>query len=342
MNKLAVVFVGVVALVVGIALGSAQRTGQSTKLAGPTNTRVYAMNAAISAMPFWVEPRRTWLKIGSVTPGLQTIFGGPTDSDPGKQIEELEALIAKKVNGIVVFSTDPKALVPTIDKAVDQGIPVVTVFADLPESKRLAYVGANQVESAKAVANQVIKDFPDRVKPNAKVLISFGKAGAEDQDKRRQGIEEVIKGKMQLVNPVVDDYESNKAAEAVRAALTLNPDIKFIFGCDSQSAIGAISALKELGKKPGDVIVTGWDSDEIVVKQIKGTDGNVGWIHATAVLYSSYMVQVCFSLLEANHFGYLHPDLHPQKLNTPTFPQTIQIPMKIVTAANVDDYLGKE
>ena len=84
-----------------------------------------------------------------------------------------EAAPAKKADGVVVFSTDPKALVPTINKAVDKGIPVVTVFADVPQSKRLAYVGANQTESAKALANQVINDFPDRVKPSAKVLICF-------------------------------------------------------------------------------------------------------------------------------------------------------------------------
>lgn len=325
----------------GVTLQKLRSPDKSTAITKSQHIRTYAMNVALGTLPFWSEPRQTWQKIGRAIPDLKTIFGGPTDSDPAKQIEELETLISQGVDGIVVFSADPHALVPTINKAVDKGIPVVTVFADVPKSKRFAYVGANQVESARSLANLVTNDFSERVKPDAKVLISFGKVGAQDQDERRHGFEEAVKGKMRLVNPVVDDYQPDKAAEAIRAAMSLNPDIKFIFGCDSQSAIGAISALKEMGKKPGDVIVTGWDSEPVVMKEIKTARQGSAWIYATAVLPSCYMIQMCFSLLEAAHFGYLRPDTPArQKTDLPAVPQIIEIPMKIVSPHNVDNELS--
>lgn len=345
-NRKPLVVVGILALALGLVIGTALQTywtpNKPSEGAKSNSERVYAMNAAISSMPFWSEPKQTWERIGSVTPGLRTIYGGPPDSDPSKQIEQIEALLLKRVNGIVVFSTDPNALVPTINKAVEKGIPVVTIFADVPKSKRLAYVGANQTESAKAVAKRAMQDFPDRVKPSAKALVVVGKIGAEDQDDRRKGFQEEIGTKLQLVTPVVDDYKPDIATAVIRAALTRNPDIKLIFGCDSQSAIGAVSALKELGKKPGDVIVTAWDSEAVVLNEIKASGRGPGWVHATAVLYSSYMVQTAFSFLEADHFGYLYPGNanKPGALRIPRAPQMIEIPIRIVTPSNIDEFLS--
>jgi ribose transport system substrate-binding protein len=334
------IIVGLLCLILGLAAGTAFQTWRGQPQVKPDRQRVYALNAAISAMAFWNEPRQTWERIGSVTPGLRTIFGGPSDSDPAKQIEQVDNLLSQHVDGLVVFSTDPNALVPTVNRAVEMGIPVVTVFADLPGSKRLAYVGANQVASAKAIASRTLQDFPDRVKPDSKVLIAVGKIGAEDQDARRKGFEEEVGGRMKLATPVVDDYSPEKATEAIRAALVRDPDIKFIFGCDSQSAVGAIAALKELGKKPGDVIVTGWDSEEVVVKEIKASTAGVGWVHATAVLYSRYMVETAFSILEAAHFRYLASSSAAGGSGAFEVPKMVEIPIRIVTAENVDDFLS--
>jgi ABC-type sugar transport system substrate-binding protein len=347
MKRTSVVSIALLALALGLVVGAAlQRRGKASNSAAAATSkfeRQYAMNVAISSLPFWNEPKSTWDRIGRTTPGVSTEFGGPDSSDPSKQIEQVEALLSTNINGMVLFSTDPNALVPTINKAVDNGLSVVTVFADVPKSKRLAYVGANQVESAKAVAKQAMQEFPGRVKPNFKVLIVVGKIGAEDQDDRRKGFEAAIGKAMQLVTPVVDDYKPDKSAEVIRAALVRDPGIQFIFGCNSQSAIGAISALKELGKKPGDIIVTGWDSETVVIEEIKASHGGVGWVYATSVLYSSYMVETAFALLEADHFGYLYPPVSREstaRAKIPGAPRTIEIPMRIVTAKNVDEFLS--
>lgn len=342
MNRRTLVITGILCIALGIAAGAGLQTCRAGNVLAGESHRVYAMNVAISSMAFWNEPRQTWQRIGSVTPGLKTIFGGPSESDPAKQIEQMEILLSQKLDGLVVFSTDPNALVPTIDKAVANGIPVVTVFADLPTSKRLAYVGANQVESARAVVRRTMQDFADRVRSDVKVLIAIGKIGAEDQDARRKGFEEEVGSRMTFVEPVVDDYSAEKATEAIKAALNRDPDIRFIFGCDSQSAIGAITALKELGKQPGDVIVTGWDSEAVVINEIRARVGHPGWVHATAVLYSRYMVETAFALLEAAHFGYLYPGAAKSDLpgRKPAAPTAIEIPIRIVTAQTVDDFMA--
>lgn len=310
------------------------------------NDRRYAMNVSISGMAFWREPQSTWEKIGSLVPGLEMMFGGPGDDDTAKQVQELEMLISQRVSGLVVFSNDPDAVAPAIDKAVEKGIPVVTAFADVPKSKRLAHIGTNQMSLARAIAKQVKDDFQERFaakRPSGerpKALVVVGKRTSQDQAERAKGIEAEIADSLQLIDTIEDRFDKDIAKDAIVRAFQTYGEIDVIFGCNSQSAIGAVEALKRpLKKQPGQVVVTGWDTERMVMEQIAGDS----WIHATAVLYSSYMVQLCFALLEAENCGYLYPDmLNTRELHLPAVPKKIEIPMKdVVTSKNVEEYLKK-
>jgi ribose transport system substrate-binding protein len=306
------------------------------------NDRRYAMNVAVSQMSFWREPRHTWEKIGSVVPGLEMLFGGPPDDDTSKQVQELELLIAQGVNGLVVFSNNAKAVAPAIDRAIEKGIPVVTAFADVPDSKRIAHIGADQARLASAIARRVKEDFKDLLhgkRPN--VLVTVGRRASEDQAERLKGIELEMKNEVQSLECVEDRFDPETAEAVVLDAFEKYRNIDIIFGCNSQSAIGAVRALRKLRKRPGQVVVTGWDSEKEVLRQIKAERVGEGWIHATAVLYSSYMVQLCYGLLEAENFGYLYPDtLNTRELHLPAVPGRIEIPMeKVVTWRNVEEYL---
>jgi ABC-type sugar transport system substrate-binding protein len=300
------------------------------------NDRRYVMNVAISHMAFWREPKNTWEKIGSVIPGLEMMFGGPTNDDVSKQIEELEMLISQDVSGIVVYSNDAKAIAPTINRAVDRGIPVITAFADVPDSKRLVHIGTDQARLGGAIARRVMKDFRDRFKERPRALVVIGRDTSQDQIERLNGIQEAINGRIDLVAPYVEDRFNSIAAEtAILDAFDRYGNIDIIFGCNSQSALGAVEALKKLQKQPGEVVVTACDTENDVMREI----GN--WIHATSVLYSCYTVQLCFAMLEAANFGYLYSDtLNTQELRLPSVPKTLEIPIKdVITFENVNEYL---
>jgi len=64
-------------------------------------------------------------------------------------VAAFDQAIAKKPAGICTFASSD--LQPEIDKATDAGIPVVTILGDLPDSKRIAYVGSYQRDLATPV-----------------------------------------------------------------------------------------------------------------------------------------------------------------------------------------------
>jgi ribose transport system substrate-binding protein len=349
MKRLNLILFGVLLLAIGVAIGAMIRGGIIESGVKPTNSRTYAINVAYSTQPFWTEVTGTGRKIASVIPGIEFVSGGPSDANASKQIEEIDQLIARKVNGIILFPADPKALAPAINRASASGIPVVTLFSDVAGSKRITLVGAPERESARLLAQRVLDDNPDFAVKRSKILVSYNKPGETVTDQRLEGIREAIgtpkyRGTIELVQVVSDLGNDAKAAEAIAPVLEKHKDLKVIFGLNARSAIGAITALKEKRKengapyKPGDVVLTSWDSDEDVLNAIDS-----GWIRATSVLNSALCTQIAFSILDALSMGYLYPEsLQLRELSFPIVPNEILIAETFVDKGNVAGYRRKK
>ena len=72
---------------------------------------------------------------------------GPTGLDAQAEARALHAAAATKPTGILVSVSNSSVLTPEIDAAIAAGIPVITVDSDAPESKRLYFIGTNNLEA---------------------------------------------------------------------------------------------------------------------------------------------------------------------------------------------------
>lgn len=318
-------------LVLVILSAGCGRDEQSTQ-SHQKPTKVFAMNVLVSGVPFWNDTRATWSAIGEGL-NVKTVYGGPLDTDGQKQIDQIESLITQKVDGIVVYPTDSAALVPEINRAVDKGIPVITYLNDAPNSKRLAYVTSELEDASLKVGKYAMGEATGP----AKAIIMYAEPGNEEQEARRRGFEMLAKQNpnLKIVEIVVDKFDESIGTEHLRPLLAKHPDLKYIFGCNSRSAVAATSALKELKFKPGQVTVTGWDADQDVLNLI-----SQGWVKATVYQNSAFMTQVAFNILEARAGGWMYPKNRQfQENGVKSVPDKIVIPVQLVTGSNVSGYL---
>lgn len=78
---------------------------------------------------------------------------------------------------------------------------------------------------------------------------------------RRHGIEDAY-----VIDGPLDRYE---AVEATRQLMTDHPHVTAIFACNDLTAIGALSALREMGLHvPGDVSVVGFDDIDLAAEMV--------------------------------------------------------------------------
>lgn len=77
---------------------------------------------------------------------VELIDGTPVKFDVKEQILHIEQMLREGVHGIALFPSDPKKLVPIINKTVEAGIPVICIDSDSPESKRRSIICTDYLE----------------------------------------------------------------------------------------------------------------------------------------------------------------------------------------------------
>ncbi|WP_035346966.1 substrate-binding domain-containing protein [Edaphobacter aggregans] len=99
-------------------------------------------------LPYWKTAGEGFQKAAAEY-GVSAEMRGPTSFDPQAEVEEFRTVVARKPAGILVSVTNSKLLAPEIDAAIAAGIPVITMDSDAPESKRLYFIGTNNLQAGR-------------------------------------------------------------------------------------------------------------------------------------------------------------------------------------------------
>lgn len=179
----------------------------------------------------------------------------PNDEDAQKQAEFIEQLVAAGADAITIACSDASKVTRAIDDAAAKGTVVMCFDSDAPESKRLCYVGTDDVECGRQVMRHVAKLLGD--KPGT-IAILAGNQTATNLQKRVRGAEEELKQHSNLtLKDVYYHKETPQDAYAqVESVQKANPEI------NGWAMIGGWPLMTEraLPWKPGEIICVSVDT----------------------------------------------------------------------------------
>jgi ribose transport system substrate-binding protein len=209
-------------------------------------------------------------------------------------IAAFEQAIAKKPNGIVVVGFED-TLVPIVNKAIEAGIPVVTVDADLPTSNRISFVGTGNYTAG----NTGGKYLADAIGGEGKVAIMI-KPGQSNLEERRRGYEDALAEFPGIEIVQIADTQSDPivAAQAAAALLQKFPDLKGIACVEAAGGSGAATAVKEAGKV-GEVKIISMDRGEDVLSDIEAGVITASVAQQTALM-PYYAIQILMNVNNSN------------------------------------------
>jgi len=180
-----------------IAIGS-----MSVAISGAQAKDVFALVPKNMNNPFFDQARDGCKKAEAESKGaFECMYIGPGEHGGGEeQVQILQDLIAKKVNGIAVSPSNAAAVAVALQAAKQAGIPVLTWDSDLlPDSKalRAAYIGTHNYEIGTNLAKLAMQ-----IKPKGgTVCIQSGGAAAANHNERMQGIRDTLAGKKSAASP---------------------------------------------------------------------------------------------------------------------------------------------
>jgi ribose transport system substrate-binding protein len=194
--------------------------------------------------PYW-----KYVKAGAekaaIERGAVVEFQGPDYANAEEGVKFINMAYAAKVSGIITYVQDETKYKSVIDKVVKGGIPIVTVDSDAESSKRLAYVGTDNVAAGSAGAKEMIK----QIGTNGDVAIIMGGRNVKNQIERVKGFTDYIKNNSNLI---ISDIESSdsyllEAELAAKRILMNHSNIKAIFCTSALDGQGAAKALISTG-----------------------------------------------------------------------------------------------
>ncbi|HHU48644.1 MAG: substrate-binding domain-containing protein [Caldicoprobacterales bacterium] len=157
--------------------------------------------------------------------GINVEWHAPVRADATLQVEIIEGLIERKVDGIAISCAHPDALKDTLARAIEAGIAVSTFDADSPDSGRIFYCGTENYEAGVLCGQHMVELFKDSTKDKIRVAQLEGIPGAFDITARMEGFADAIAGtNIEVVYTGPCDDDVDKAVVVVEDYTRANGD----------------------------------------------------------------------------------------------------------------------
>ncbi|WP_214687663.1 MULTISPECIES: ribose ABC transporter substrate-binding protein RbsB [unclassified Exiguobacterium] len=245
-----------------MAACSTEQPGSSSET--ETKDGDYEIGLSISTLnnPFFVA-----LKEGAEEQANEmdaTLTVADAQNDAAKQVNDVEDMIQKGMDLILINPTDSEAVGAAVQAVNDAGIPVITVDRNAETGDVVAHVASDNVAGGQLAGDYMV----ELVGEGQKVVELEGIPGASATRDRGQGFNEAIDGKLEVVAKQSANFDRAEGLTVMENILQDNKDIVAVFAHNDEMALGAVQALEAAGMS--DVKVIGFDATDDAVKAVEG------------------------------------------------------------------------
>lgn len=176
---------------------------------------------------------------------------GRDQNEASEQISQVENMLTKGVKALAIAPSGADQLTPVLQRAVDDGVPVVLIDTDLPELTGKTFVGTDNVEGGRMAGEAFLRALGGKT---GKVVLLTASKGTQSVDDREQGFREALEGSGNTIKATAqtrcDPANARGIAENV---LTTDPDVVGFFspcgGIIDEVVPAAIDAVGEAKTK---------------------------------------------------------------------------------------------
>jgi len=293
-----------------------------------TNER-YILVTVNSKLPYW-QTAAAGLAKAAAQYGVKMDIRGPETYDPQAEVKEFRDAMALKPAGILVSVADSGLMQAPINDAIDAGIPVITIDSDAPASKRLYFIGTNNLQAGRLGGERVLE------KLHGKGNVVFYTMPQTNLDERLKGYKDIfadhpgikivevfnIKGDSGNAFDRTQHWLTEKGVEHIDAFVCLEASA----GKDVAEAIRRNNAT--------DRLIIAMDTDQATLDLVKS-----GVIDATIAQKPFTMAFYGLKQLDDVHHYPVDLKKDYQTDSFSPFPRYVDTGVSLVDKVNVDLYL---
>lgn len=266
------IVVGAVALALASCSNGGTTTDDATTAAPAGDATVAASGGyvpvitTVLANPYWDAESETAQKALEALGYETAIFAH--DNDPQKQSELIDAALSQNAVAIVLDPAGADESIGVVQKAVDAGIPVFLINAEINEEGiATSQIVANNAQGAALGA----EFFVDAMGATGEYVELFGNPTDNNAPVRSTAYNEVISQypDMVLLQTETANWNRDEGYAKMDSLLQAHPGLKGVLSGNDEMALGAIAAIEAAGLVPGkDILVMGFDGSPDAVEAI--------------------------------------------------------------------------
>lgn len=231
-----------------------------------TYAEEYTLGLSVSTLnnPFFVTLRDGAKKAANDL-GVNLVVADGQDS-VSKQMSDIENLVSRGVDALLINATDGEAVVPAVKEANEAGIPVLAIDRGIAGGDVALYVASNNVTGGKMAAHYTVA----RLALEGKVVMLEGIPGTSAARERGRGFTEVMGNfpGIEIVSSEPAGFAQNKGYEVMQNVLTAQSEIDAVFAQNDLMALGALQAIEGAGRSD-EMFVVGFDAVDPAIDAIE-------------------------------------------------------------------------
>lgn len=238
-----------------ISLCAAALIGSCTKPYHEHNER-YVLVATNISLPYWQSAEAGFLEAAKAL-GVKAEMVGPQGYQPHAELQTFRQVVEQSPAGICLSAAKPEIFQAEIDKAIAQGIPVICLDADVPGSKRVLYIGTDNVKAGQESLRRMATLLSNK---GSIAIVTI--QGQHNLDDRVAGVAEALKNfpAIKLTEILDDKGDARTAFDEVSALIQKKEKVDGIICLEATGGSGAAEALHRLSME-GKLPIVAFDDD---------------------------------------------------------------------------------
>jgi ribose transport system substrate-binding protein len=205
---------------------------------------------------------------------VEMIWSGPDqETDYGRQIEIVDSMITRRVDGLAISATDDRALVGPLQRVRRAGIPIAIFDSSVQIDDYVSLVATDN-HAAGCTAARLLAE---KVRGRRKIAMLMQKPGGTSTELREKGFEETLTREHPELRIVAKQFGMGDRAKSMAEAeniLTAHPDLAGLFASSEACSIGAIRAIRSRGLS-GKIRLITFDSSDTHIEALRDGTADV-------------------------------------------------------------------
>ncbi|MEP7109787.1 MAG: substrate-binding domain-containing protein [Ferruginibacter sp.] len=183
------------------------------------------------------------------------------------QVSQIENFISLGVDAIILNPFDKNGSAPAVNKAVQEGIPIIVVNAVVSNlDKANAYVGSEDKEAGRIVATKIV----DLIKGKGNIAIIHGAYGHSAEIERSEGIQKVLiqYPSIKIVFEQTANWDRAQGLSLMENWISTGKEINAVIALNDEMALGAYKAIEGAGRQKN-IFVIGIDAIKDALRSVE-------------------------------------------------------------------------